>query len=157
MTQSQTAGLTTRRTPILTERENQRAVELIEAAERSLPTAGCGSHMLAVAHGDRVWLECAAQNEEKTGLSALISRLTAFSHTRRMIMETSGRQLDTSTIEVRSPPSSSAGSRSSLYHSPSGTPFPGGLFPCLPRSAMVRTQHGPVLPVNPPGPPTLRR
>ena len=87
MTQSQTAGSTTRRTLILTERENQHAVELIEAAERSAPYCACGSHMLAVAHEGGIWLECAARTEEKTGLNALVSRLTAFSHTRRMIME----------------------------------------------------------------------
>lgn len=87
MTQSQTAGLTTRRTPSLTERENQRAVELIEAAERSAPYCLCGSHMLAIARGGEIWLECAEQSTDKSGLSGLVSRLTAFSHTRRMIME----------------------------------------------------------------------
>lgn len=87
MTQSQTTGLTTRRTPSLTERENQRAVDLIEAAERSSPYCLCGSHMLAVAHHGEIWLECAEQSQEKTGLGGLIARLTAFSHTRRMIME----------------------------------------------------------------------
>lgn len=87
MTQSQTAGSTTRRTPILTERENQHAVELIEAAENGSPYCLCGSHMLAVARDGQVWLECASQNEERTGLGALLSRLTAFSHSRRMIME----------------------------------------------------------------------
>lgn len=87
MTQSQTAGLTTRRTPFLTERENQRAVDLIEAAERSSPYCLCGSHMLAIAHDGEIWLECAELRQEKTGISGLLSRLTAFSHSRRMIME----------------------------------------------------------------------
>jgi hypothetical protein len=71
----------------LTERENQRAVELIESAERSAPFCLCGSHMLAVATGDEVWLECAEQRREKTGLAGLVARLTAFSHTRRMITQ----------------------------------------------------------------------
>ena len=87
MTQSQTAGLMTRPAPFLTERENQRAVELIEAAERSAPYCLCGSHMLAVAHDDEVWLECAEQSQTKAGLGGLLSRLTAFSHSRRMILE----------------------------------------------------------------------
>jgi hypothetical protein len=87
MTYAQTAGSTTRQPLILSERENQHAVELIEAAERSAPYCLCGSHMLAVAHGGAVWLECAEQGRQKTGLAGLLSRLTAFSHTRRMIME----------------------------------------------------------------------
>ena len=87
MTQSQTAGLMTRPAPFLTERENQRAVELIESAERSAPYCLCGSHMLAVAHGDEVWLECAEQGRTRTGLSGFLARLTAFTHTRRMIMQ----------------------------------------------------------------------
>jgi hypothetical protein len=90
VTQSPTAGFETRPTPPLTERENQRAVELIESAERSSPTCLCGSHMLAVAHGDAVWLECAEQTREKEGLAALIGRLTAFSHSRRLLMELPG-------------------------------------------------------------------
>lgn len=87
MTQSHTAGLTPRPTPFLTERDNQRAVELIESAERLAPHCLCGSHLMAVAHGDQVWLECAEQGRERTGLSGLMSRLMAFSHTRRMIVE----------------------------------------------------------------------
>ena len=87
MTQSPTTGFATRPAPLLTERENQRAVELIESAERSSPTCLCGSHMLAVAHGDAVWLECAEQTRSKEGLAAFIGRLTAFSHSRRLLME----------------------------------------------------------------------
>jgi hypothetical protein len=87
MTQSQAAGFATRPPAFLTERDNQRAVELIESAERSSPTCLCGSHMLAVAHGEQVWLECAALSTEKTGLAGLVARLTSFSHSRRMIME----------------------------------------------------------------------
>jgi hypothetical protein len=87
MTQSQAAGFATRPHALIGERENQRAVELIESAERSSPYCLCGSHMLAVARGEEVWLECAGQATEKTGLAGLVARLTAFSHTRRMIME----------------------------------------------------------------------
>jgi hypothetical protein len=46
--------------------------------------------MLAVAHGDALWLECAEQTREKEGLAALIGRLTAFSHSRRLLMELPG-------------------------------------------------------------------
>lgn len=87
MTQSQSAGLATRRTTFLTERDNQRAVELIESAERSAPYCLCGSHMLAVAHHDEVWLECAEQGRSKRGITGLVARLTAFTHTRRMITQ----------------------------------------------------------------------
>jgi hypothetical protein len=87
MAQSPAAGLTTRPTPILSERDNERAVELIEAAERADPYCLCGSHMLAIAHEDGVWLECADQARERSGLSALVARVTAFSHARRKIME----------------------------------------------------------------------
>ena len=66
MTRSHAAGMTTRPTPFLTERENQRAVELIEAAERTSPYCLCGSHMLAVAHGDEVWLECASRDQARS-------------------------------------------------------------------------------------------
>jgi hypothetical protein len=87
MTQSQAAGFATRPHALISERENQRAVELIESAERSSPYCLCGSHMLAVARDEEVWLECAGQATEKTGLAGLMARLTSFSHTRRMIME----------------------------------------------------------------------
>jgi hypothetical protein len=70
----------------LDERENQRAVERIEDAERTASTCACGSHMMAVSHGDVIWLECAAHDQERTGLAGLVARLTAFTHTRRMIM-----------------------------------------------------------------------
>jgi hypothetical protein len=85
MTKSQDAGTTTRHT--LSERENQHAVEMIEAAERSAPYCACGSHMLAVARGDEVWLECAEDKREKGGVAGLVARLTAFTHTRRMVMQ----------------------------------------------------------------------
>jgi hypothetical protein len=87
MTLSRAAGFTTRPKPFLSERENERAVELIESAERSAPYCLCGSHMLAVANGDELWLECAERHREKDGLSGLMARLTAFTHSRRMIME----------------------------------------------------------------------
>jgi hypothetical protein len=87
MTHTQVPGTTARPAPFLTERENQRAVDLIERAERAAPFCGCGAHMLAVAHGDTVWLECSQRTEEKSGLAGLLSRVTAFVHTRRMIME----------------------------------------------------------------------
>lgn len=86
MTQSQTAGFTTRPMPTLTERENQRAVELIESAERTA-YCHCGSHMLAVAQGDEIWLECAEHTKERAGVAALVARLTALAHSRRRIME----------------------------------------------------------------------
>lgn len=86
MTQSQSAGFTTRPMPILTERENQRAVEIIESAERAMPHCPCGSHMLAVAEADGVWLECAEHTRERTGVAALVARLTALGHSRRRIM-----------------------------------------------------------------------
>jgi len=76
-----------RRYRTLDERENERAVERIEAAERSAPFCRCGSHMLAVARDGTVWLECAEQAREKTGLAGFVARLTAFTHLRRMIME----------------------------------------------------------------------
>jgi hypothetical protein len=87
MTQSHPAGITTRPTPFLSDRDNQRAVELIESAERSAPYCLCGSHMLAVAHAEEVWLECAELHREKTGLGGLVARLTSFTHTRRMITQ----------------------------------------------------------------------
>jgi len=89
MTQSQAAGFATRPTALLTQRDNQRAVELIESAERSAPFCLCGSHMLAVARGEQVWLECAELATEKAGLAGLVARMTAFSHTRRLIMDLS--------------------------------------------------------------------
>jgi hypothetical protein len=93
MTTSQTAGSTTRPAPRLAQRErlaeyeNSRAVEQIEAAERTSPHCYCGSHMLAVAHGDAVWLECASHDLPRTGIRGLMARLTALGHTRRMILE----------------------------------------------------------------------
>jgi hypothetical protein len=75
------------REPFLSERENQRAVDLIEEAERSAPYCLCGQHMLAVAEGEQVWLECSGRIEQKTGLAGILARLTAVGHTRRLIME----------------------------------------------------------------------
>jgi hypothetical protein len=86
MTQTHAAGMTTRPTTMLTTRENERAVEQIEAAERTSPYCPCGSHMLAIAHGDEVWLECAAQSQPRSGVRALLARLTAIGHARRMIL-----------------------------------------------------------------------
>jgi hypothetical protein len=71
----------------LSERENTRAVELIEAAERGATSCLCGSHMLAVAHDDGIWLECAGELREKDGLAGFVARLMAFTHSRRKIME----------------------------------------------------------------------
>ncbi len=87
MTHTQVPGITAGRRPFLSERENQRAVDLIENAERSAPYCLCGSHMIAVAHDEEVWLECSSQAEQKTGLSGLFARLTSIGHTRRLIME----------------------------------------------------------------------
>lgn len=71
----------------LGEIENLRAVDRIESAERSAPYCLCGAHMLAVAEGDQVWLECSSQVTPKHGLGGLLARLTAFGHTRWLIME----------------------------------------------------------------------
>jgi len=80
-------GVAAKPAPFLSERDNQRAVDLIESAERSAPYCACGRHMIAVAHRSQVWLECSSQREEKAGLAGLVARITAFGHTRRMIME----------------------------------------------------------------------
>ena len=87
MAQTQTPGVAAQPAPFLTEHDNQRAVDLIESAERSAPYCLCGRHMLAVADGSKVWLECSSRGEEKTGFAGLIARITAVGHTRRMIME----------------------------------------------------------------------
>jgi hypothetical protein len=87
MTTSDAAGTTHRARAALTERENERAVERIEAAERSSPHCPCGAHMVAVAHGDEVWLECISHDQPRSGLRALIGQLTAFAHSRRLILE----------------------------------------------------------------------
>lgn len=80
-------GIATQPTPFLTERDNERAVDRIERAERSAPYCLCGEHMVAVARAGRIWLECSSRLEEKSGLSGLVARITAFGHTRRMIMD----------------------------------------------------------------------
>ncbi len=90
MTHTQVPGVAAQRTPFLSERENERAVDLIESAERSAPYCLCGRHMIATADGTQIWLECASRTEEKSGISAVFARLTALGHTRRMIMELPG-------------------------------------------------------------------
>ena len=52
-------------------------LDLIENAERSNPHCLCGAHMIAVAHDDRVWLECTPRNTERQGLSSILARLKA--------------------------------------------------------------------------------
>jgi hypothetical protein len=92
MVHTQVPGVAAQPAPLLAERENQRAVDLIESAERSAPYCPCGRHMLAVADGGQVWLECASRSEEQSGISGFIARLTAFGHTRRLIMELPGTE-----------------------------------------------------------------
>ena len=87
MTHTQVPGVAAQPAPFLTERENERAVDLIERAERAAPYCLCGRHMIAVAEGGSVYLECSSRTEEKSGLAGLFARVTAFGHTRRMIME----------------------------------------------------------------------
>jgi hypothetical protein len=87
MTHTQVPGITTQGPHILTQRDNERAVDLIESAERSVPYCACGSHMVAVAHDSHIWLECLNQTQPKNGLSGFYARITSFTHTRRMIME----------------------------------------------------------------------
>jgi hypothetical protein len=87
MTHTQVPGVAAQPTPFLTDRENQRAVDMIEQAERSAPYCLCGSHMAAAAHGSEIWLECVDLNQERSGVSALYARLTGWAHTRSLIME----------------------------------------------------------------------
>jgi hypothetical protein len=87
MTETQEAGTSSPAPASLTERENVRAVERIEAAERFSPHCPCGSHMVAVAHGDEIWLECVSHDQPRTGLRGFFARLTAFAHSRRLILE----------------------------------------------------------------------
>ena len=87
MTHTQVPGVAAQPAPFLNERDNERAVDRIESAERSAPYCLCGRHMIAVADDSRVCLECVARSEEKTGVAALFARITSFGHTRRMIME----------------------------------------------------------------------
>lgn len=89
MTLGQPPGVTAPSIPrrTLSEIENQRAVDRIENAERSAPYCLCGAHMLAVAEGNEVWLECSSQVPPKHGLGGLMARLKAFGHTRRLILE----------------------------------------------------------------------
>jgi hypothetical protein len=92
MTHIQVPGVATKQTPFLSERENQRAVDVIESAERSAPYCLCGSHTIAVAHDEQIVLECSKQHhsEDKDGLSGLLARVTSFSHTRRILMDAPG-------------------------------------------------------------------
>ena len=85
MTQSPTVAA--QPAPFLSERENQRAVDLIESAERSAPYCLCGAHMIAIERDGEVWLECAEQRKEKRGFRAILSRLSFLGHTRQLIME----------------------------------------------------------------------
>ena len=87
MAHTHVPGVAAQPAPFLSERENQRAVDLIESAERAAPYCSCGKHMIAVAAGDQVWLECASRSEERAGISGLVSRATSFAHARRLIME----------------------------------------------------------------------
>jgi hypothetical protein len=87
MTHTQVPGVAAHPAPFLTERENERAVDRIESAERSAPYCLCGRHMVAVADEQAIYLVCSSRTEERRGASGLIARLTALGHTRRMIME----------------------------------------------------------------------
>ena len=87
MAHTQVPGVAAQPAPFLNERDNERAVDLIESAERSAPYCLCGRHMIAVADGGSILLECSSRTEQKDGLSGLLARVTAFTHTRRMIME----------------------------------------------------------------------
>ena len=87
MAHTQAPGIAAQPAPFLADRENERAVDLIENAERSAPYCLCGRHMIAVGDSGRIWLECSSRVEEKSGISGLVARITAFGHTRRMIME----------------------------------------------------------------------
>lgn len=87
MTHTHTPGLTRESASHLSERDNQRAVDLIEAAERSNPYCACGEHMIAVAHDENIWLECSSTTRSRSGLAGIFDRIVSFTHTRRMIME----------------------------------------------------------------------
>ena len=87
MAHTQVPGVAARPAPFLTERENQRAVDLIERAERSAPYCHCGKHMVAVAQDDQIWLECSSRLHDKDGLAGLFARITAFGHIRHVIMD----------------------------------------------------------------------
>jgi hypothetical protein len=89
MTHTHVPGIAAQPASFLNERENERAVDVIESAERSAPYCPCGRHMIAVADGNQVWLECSGRSIEKTGIFGLVARITGTSHTRRMIMELS--------------------------------------------------------------------
>ena len=87
MAHTQAPGVAAQPAPYLNDYENQRAVDLIESAERSVPYCACGRHMLAVADGPAIWLECSSRREQKADVAGALARLTAFSHTRRRIMD----------------------------------------------------------------------
>jgi hypothetical protein len=90
MTQSQSTEMVASEVPFgrLSERENRRAVDLIESAERSAPFCLCGRHMVATAHDGHVWLECNRLQGPTSGLSGSVHRFeTFFGHSRSHIME----------------------------------------------------------------------
>lgn len=87
MTHTQVPGVASHSGSFLSEGDNQRAVDLIESAERSAPYCACGAHMIAVAHDAEIWLECSQHAQPRSGLSGLLARVTSFAHSRRMIME----------------------------------------------------------------------
>jgi hypothetical protein len=87
MSHIQAPGVAAQPTRFLSDRENERAVDLIESAERSAPYCHCGRHMIAVADEGRIWLECSGRSGDQTGLAGILARLSAFGHTRRLIMD----------------------------------------------------------------------
>ena len=87
MTHTHIPGVAAQPASSLTERENQRAVDIIERAEATAPYCLCGRHMLAIADGDAIWLECSSRTEPKSGWRAFVARIAAFGHTRHMIMQ----------------------------------------------------------------------
>ena len=69
-------------------RERARAVDMIEAAERSTPYCVCGAHMLAVAdQSGAVWLESSKRGRERNALQATFAKLTGWTHSRWLVME----------------------------------------------------------------------
>jgi hypothetical protein len=87
MTHTHVPGVAAKPAPFLNERDNQRAVDIIERAERTAPYCLCGRHMLAIADGDAIWLECSGLGAPKAGIRGFLARVAAFGHSRRMIME----------------------------------------------------------------------
>ena len=90
MTHPHPAELTATEAPFgrLSDRENARAVDLIESAERSAPWCVCGRHMIAVAMDGDVWLECSTRQRRANCAIGVLSRFFAgFNHTRNLIMQ----------------------------------------------------------------------